>query len=123
MYNTHINHSSKATVFPLLKRHNQLWNSVTVASSGLFKLKDTMYRAKALVFHRLSCVVNARGQGPRRRGNKRKAMTPLTTLTPCWEQKWSQASLALPGTLMRRSGALAQKGNDWRPILSTTFPE
>jgi hypothetical protein len=64
MYNTHINHSSKAMVFLLLKRHNQLWNSVTVASSGLFKLRDTMYRAKVLVFHRLSWVVDARDQGP-----------------------------------------------------------
>jgi hypothetical protein len=60
MYNTHINHSSKAMVFLLLKRHNQLWNSVTVASSGSFKLRDTMYRAKALVFHCLSWVVDAR---------------------------------------------------------------
>jgi hypothetical protein len=48
MYNTHINHSSKATVFLLLKRHNQLWNSVTVASSGLFELRDTMYTARHL---------------------------------------------------------------------------
>jgi hypothetical protein len=50
MYNTHINHSSKAMVFLLLKRHNvdQLWNSVTVASSDLFELRDTMYRAKVL---------------------------------------------------------------------------
>jgi hypothetical protein len=87
MYNMHIKHSSRATAHLILKWQNQLWISVTVASSGSFELRHTMQRAKAHVFQSLSRVVDARDEGPRRQENKWKAMTPLTTVTPCWERK------------------------------------
>jgi hypothetical protein len=87
MYNMHIKHSSRATAHLILKWQNQLWISVTVASSGSFQLRHTMQRAKAHVFQSLSWVVDARDQGLQRQENKWKAMTPPTTVTPCWEQK------------------------------------
>jgi hypothetical protein len=66
MYNTHINHSSKAMAYLILKRQNQPWISVTVASSGSFELRHIMQRAMAHVFQSLSRVVDARDQGPPR---------------------------------------------------------
>jgi hypothetical protein len=84
---THINHSSTALAYLILKWQNQLWSSVTVASSGSSELRVPMQRAMALVFHCHSWVVDPRDHGPRRQGNKWKVMTPPMTLTPCWEWK------------------------------------
>jgi hypothetical protein len=87
MYNMHIKHSSRAMAHLILKWQNQLWISVTVATSGSFELRHTMQGAEMHVFQSLSRVVNARDQGLQRQENKWKAMTPPMTVTPCWERK------------------------------------